>query len=176
MANQGFVKPGETSVTQKKEIAAVAAATKSTVGTPKEILAREGITFSFDGKTQSFKFAGDVWDVLPDNIKQTIKTPGQLVYTLGYDITSSAPEIKGNQTLGETPVVNEGLTEEKAKELGVTDINLRNKFLSAIGMGSKEEDLGITDIEKRKEFNRMMGLEENTGLDKNNPLKDNCAQ
>jgi hypothetical protein len=176
MANKGFVKPGETSVTQKKEIAAVASATKSTVGTPKEILAREGITFSFDGKTQSFKFAGDVWDVLPDNIKQTIKTPGQLVYTLGYDITSSAPEIKGNQTLGETPVVNEGLTEEKTKELGVTDINLRNKFLSAIGMGSKEEDLGITDIEKRKEFNRMMGLEENTGLDKNNPLKDNCAQ
>jgi hypothetical protein len=71
-----------------------------------------------------------VWDAIPDEAKKNIKTPGQLVYMLGYDITSSAPQIKGNETLGETPVVNENLTEDKAKELGVTDIDLRNKFLN----------------------------------------------
>jgi hypothetical protein len=194
MINRGFVKPGETSVTQKKEIAT--AATKNVTGTPKEILAREGITFTFDTASKSFKFVGDVWDAIPDDAKKTVKTPGQLVYMLGYDITSSAPQIKGNETLGETPIVDENLTEEKAKELGVTDTALRNRFLAALGMGdnekpsqasknvpavgSKEEKLGITDMEKRKEFERLMGFgsikSDDTKLDDDNPLNDRCAQ
>jgi hypothetical protein len=68
---------------------------------PKEILLYDyGIEVALGAK--GITFAGDVYDLLPQELKDKIKTPTQLLEVLGYEATSAAPVVTA-PAVTETP-------------------------------------------------------------------------
>jgi hypothetical protein len=178
--NHGFITSDELTNKQKKQTSDVVASQSniSENRTPKEILGGLGITFSFDSKTKSFKFAGAIWDGLPEEEKSKIKFPEQLVNLLGYSISQPAPNFQKEENSSSSQIEST-MSQEKQKELGIEDMEMRKRFMQMLG-GNESDSPGTgVDMKKREEFFKMMGI--NPELAKKgveigkNPLDDKCA-
>jgi hypothetical protein len=170
MANHGFVTPGETSPTQKKEVAAIKASNSaqgSSTRTPKQILAEEyGITFTLDPKTGTFKFGGDVWEEIPDDMKKNIKTPSQLLTMFGY-----TPETLTAIKQPASPKTNV-VSEESSTPGALSQEEIENIKKNLAGPGVVGTGSGLTteEIEAIKR-----NLASGNVIGDNNPLNDDCA-
>jgi hypothetical protein len=189
MENRGFINPNDLTSTQKKELQKTNSIPVDTGSrTPKEILAQEyGIIFSFDITSKSFKFVGDDWDEIPDDMKKDIKTPSQLLSFLNFNYTTPAPKVTVETEDSKLPLNVPKLS--KTAEKGISDMDKRNELMKMMFGSSSEETTpaptqedknvpavglskvaleGISDMEKRNQLMNLM-------FGNNNPLNDECA-
>jgi Na+-transporting NADH:ubiquinone oxidoreductase subunit NqrC len=187
MENHGFAPASSTKTTPA--VKPVDTGSRS----PKDVLSQDfAIEMKYDSSRKMFTFVGELYDMLPDDVKSTVgSNPQTLLSMLGYKPTAPAPQVK--QT-SQTSTASVGNLSEIAKR-GISDMEKRNALMAAMfgaapasspepipgvpppaSAGTKVEDItisptaaqGISDMEKYKELMRRMNGD--------NPLNDECAQ
>jgi hypothetical protein len=180
MENHGFAPKSST------KPAPVAKPVDTGSRSPKDILNQDfGIEMKYDSSRKMFTFVGELYDMLPDDVKSTVgSNPQTLLSMLGYKPTAPVPQV--------TTAPQSSNLSEIAKK-GISDMEMRNALMSAMfgtapasipqptpGVPSANKPQtddpsisniaaqGISDMEKYKELMRRMNGD--------NPLNDECAQ
>lgn len=185
MENHGFAPASSTSAPVSRPV-------DTGSRSPKDVLSQDfGIQMQYDSEKKMFTFVGELYDMLPNDVKSTVgSNPQTLLSMLGYKPTAPAPQV---QQPTQVSVDMPKMSKEAAK--GVSDMNMRNALMAAMfgnpapstpeptpGAGtpsatgttvenvtvSKAAAEGISDMEMYKELMRRMNGE--------NPLNDECAQ